>query len=45
MIILLPPAIILLGSIVLMSGSVLYILEDTPGGKKAIREIKEALGR
>lgn len=45
MIILLPPTIILLGSIVLMSGSVLYILEDTPGGKKAIREIKEALGR
>ena len=39
MIILLPPTIILLGSIVLMSGSVLYILEDTPGGKKAIKEI------
>jgi APA family basic amino acid/polyamine antiporter len=45
MIILLPPTIILLGSIVLLSGSVLYILEDTPGGKKAIEEIKEALGR
>lgn len=45
MILLLPPTIILLGSIVLLSGSVLYILEDTPMGRRAIEEIKEVLGR
>lgn len=45
MILLLPPTIILLGSIVLLSGSVLYILEDTPMGRRAIGEIKEVLGR
>ncbi|NYT12778.1 MAG: amino acid permease [Methanomassiliicoccales archaeon] len=45
MILLLPPTIILLGSIVLLSGSILYILEDTPRGRSAIEEIKEVLGR
>ncbi len=45
MILYLPPSIILLGAMVLMAGSVFYLIEDTPQGRKAIEEIKEALGR
>jgi APA family basic amino acid/polyamine antiporter len=45
MIVILPPVVIVMGSILMMSGSVLYIVEDTPRGRKAIKEIREVLGR
>jgi basic amino acid/polyamine antiporter, APA family len=43
MILFLPPYIILFGLLLLLSGSVLYFLEDTPSGKQAIVEIRREL--
>jgi basic amino acid/polyamine antiporter, APA family len=43
MILFLPPYIILIGLLLLLSGSVLYFLEDTPSGKQAIVEIRREL--
>lgn len=45
MILILPPYIILVGSLLLLSGSLLYFLEDTPSGKRAIAEIRRELNR
>jgi basic amino acid/polyamine antiporter, APA family len=43
MILFLPLYIILFGLLLLLSGSVLYFLEDTPSGKQAIVEIRREL--
>lgn len=45
MIITLPPITVGLGIAVLLLGSLLYVLEDTPEGSKAVKEIRNLLKR
>ncbi len=45
LIITLPPMTILMGIVVLFLGSVFYVLEDTPEGRMAVREIRSLLRR
>lgn len=39
-----PPLTLALGIITILSGLILFLLEDTPSGKKAILEIRARLG-